>query len=239
MSKLIKSIGRGIKKVFKAVKKVVKKVTSSKIFKAVAVAAAIYFTAGAVAGSLGAGAGAGAASSGAASTSAAAASSQAAMLGSMVGMPSATLGATTAATGGAAAAGGTSALAASGNAISSLLSAGASKAAGLAKWSVATPGNAMIASTGLNIAGQVIGAKSAADAEMDRYNAEKTEFDTNTAFRLNIADRLKGGTGGGVGPQLSYTPTTTQGQTGGQAAMQKPSSNTGYYDPTTDSYRNV
>jgi hypothetical protein len=98
----------------------------------------------------------------------------------------------------------------------------------------------MIASTGLNIAGQVIGAKSAADAEMDRYNAEKKEFDTNTAFRLNIADRLKGGTdGGGVGPQLAYTPTTTQGQTGGQAAMQKPSSNTGYYDPTTDSYRNV
>lgn len=242
MSKLIKSIGRGIKKVFKAVKKVVKKVTSSKIFKAVAVAAAIYFTAGAVAGSLGAGAGAGAgaASSGAAATSAAAASSQAAMLGSGLGFPSATWGATTAATGGAAAAaGGTSALAASGNAISSLLSAGASKAAGLAKWSVATPGNAMIASTGLNIAGQVIGAKSAADAEMDRYNAEKTEFDTNTAFRLNIADRLKGGTGGGVGPQLSYTPTTTQGQTGGQAAMQKPSSNTGYYDPTTDSYRNV
>lgn len=236
MSKLIKSIGRGIKKVFKAIKKVVKKVVKSKIFKAIVVAAAIYFTAGAVAGSLGAGAGAGAsataASTGAAATSAAATSSQAAMLGSMVGYPSATFAATTAATG-------TSALAASGNAISSLISAGASKAAGLAKWSVATPGNAMIASTGLNIAGQVIGAKATADAEMDRYNAEKKEFDTNTAFQLNVADRLKSNSGAGVGQQLAYTPTTTEGQTGGQAAMQKPSSNTGYYDPTTDSYRNV
>ena len=32
MSKLVKAIGRGIKKVFKAVKKVVKKITSSKLF---------------------------------------------------------------------------------------------------------------------------------------------------------------------------------------------------------------
>ena len=243
MSKLVKAIGRGIKKVFKAVKKVVKKITSSKIFKAVAIAAAIYFTAGAAAGMIGAkgaAATAGAASSGVAATSAAAASSQAAMLGSAVGFPSATLTGAVGAAGsaGTIAAGTAGTLASSGNAISSLLSAGATKAAGLAQWSVATPANAMIASTGMNIAGQVIGAKAAADAEYDRYKAEKAEFDTNTSFKLNVADRLNQ-TPFGVGNQLSYTPTTTQGKAGGQAAMQTPYANTGYYDPTTDTYRNV
>jgi len=240
MSKLVKAIGRGIKKVFKAVKKVVKKITSSKLFKAVAIAAAIYFTAGAVAGTLGASSGAaataGAASSGAGATAAAAgikATAATSVAGATSGSAFMALNPVVGAAGSTA---GT--LASSGNAISSLLSAGATKAAGLAQWSVATPANAMIASTGMNIAGQVIGAKAAADAEYDRYKAEKQEFDTNTSFQLNVADRLNQ-TPYGAGSQLGYTPTTTQGKAGGQAAMQTPYANTGYYDPTTDTYRNV
>ena len=239
MSKLVKAIGRGIKKVFKAVKKVVKKITSSKLFKAVAIAAAIYFTAGAAAGMIGAkgaAAGAGAAAGGAKATAAAAgfkATAASSVAGATGGSSFMALNPVVGAAGSTA---GT--LASSGNAISSLLSAGATKAAGLAQWSVATPANAMITATGMNIAGQVIGAKAAADAEYDRYKAEKQEFDTNTSFKLNVADRLNQ-TPFGVGNQLSYTPTTTQGKAGGQAAMQPPYANTGYFDPPTETDRNV
>ena len=50
MSGVLKKIGKSIKKVFKKAVKVVKKVVQSDLFKIVAVAAAVYFTAGAVAG---------------------------------------------------------------------------------------------------------------------------------------------------------------------------------------------
>lgn len=50
MSKLIKKLVKGVKKVFRAVKKVVKKVFKSKLFKAVALAAAVFFGAPVVAG---------------------------------------------------------------------------------------------------------------------------------------------------------------------------------------------
>lgn len=60
MSKAIKSVGRAIKKVVSGIGKVIKKVVKSKFFKAIAIAAAIYFTGGAAAGLMsGAGAGAG------------------------------------------------------------------------------------------------------------------------------------------------------------------------------------
>lgn len=50
MSGVLKKIGKSIKKVFKKVVKVVKKIVKSDLFKLVVIAAAIYFTAGAVAG---------------------------------------------------------------------------------------------------------------------------------------------------------------------------------------------
>ena len=54
MSNPLKKVMKGVKKVFKKVVKVVKKVVQSKIFKVVAIAAAVYFTAGAAAGYFGA-----------------------------------------------------------------------------------------------------------------------------------------------------------------------------------------
>ena len=50
MSGALKKIGKKIKKVFKKVVKVAKKIMKSKIFKVIALAAVVYFTAGAVAG---------------------------------------------------------------------------------------------------------------------------------------------------------------------------------------------
>ena len=50
MSGALKKIGKAIKKTFSKVVKTVKKIVKSDIFKVIAVAAAIYFTAGAVAG---------------------------------------------------------------------------------------------------------------------------------------------------------------------------------------------
>lgn len=53
MSKVVKKAGRAVKKVVKGVGKVVKKVAKSPIFKAIAIAAAVYFTGGAVLGAIG------------------------------------------------------------------------------------------------------------------------------------------------------------------------------------------
>lgn len=52
MSKALKKISKGIKKVFKKVVKVVKKVAKSKIFQAVVIAVAMYYTGTAIAGAL-------------------------------------------------------------------------------------------------------------------------------------------------------------------------------------------
>ncbi len=54
MSKVLKNIVKGVKKVFKKITKVVKKVLKSKIFKAILIAVAVYFTAGAAMGAMGA-----------------------------------------------------------------------------------------------------------------------------------------------------------------------------------------
>lgn len=53
MSKVVRKVGRAISKVVDGAKKLVKKVAKSKIFKAVAIAAAIYFTGGAALGAMG------------------------------------------------------------------------------------------------------------------------------------------------------------------------------------------
>jgi hypothetical protein len=53
MSKVVKKIGRAVKKVVKGVGKVFKKIKESKIFKAIAIAAAVYFTGGAALGAMG------------------------------------------------------------------------------------------------------------------------------------------------------------------------------------------
>jgi len=67
MSNPLKKVFKGVKKVFKKVVKVAKQVVQSKVFKAVMLAAAVYFTAGAAAGYFGA-AGAATAGAGAATT---------------------------------------------------------------------------------------------------------------------------------------------------------------------------
>jgi len=53
MSAIFKKVRNGIKKVFKKIVKVVKKIAKSKIFKAIVLAAAVYFTAGAAMGAMG------------------------------------------------------------------------------------------------------------------------------------------------------------------------------------------
>ncbi len=245
MSKLIKSIKKGIKKIFRAVKKVVKKIVKSKIFKAVVIAAAIYFTAGAIAGTLSSGAASGAAATTQAASAGAAATSSAAVTGATATAAQAAQGAAwfnslAPAAAGTVTAGSTAT--GIGSTISGLLSAGASKVGSALAWTTQTPANAMITATGMNIAGQVIGAKAQSDAEWDRYKADKAEYDANTSFQLNVADRLAaaGYPANDYGPALTkYQPTTTQGKTGGQAQLQQPYANTGYYDPTTDTYRNV
>ena len=47
IKKVVKGVAKGIKKVVKGVDKVVKKVAKSKIFKAILIAAAVYYTGGA------------------------------------------------------------------------------------------------------------------------------------------------------------------------------------------------
>lgn len=59
MSKVVKKIGRHFKKVYSGINKLQKKIRKSKIFKVIAIAAAVYFTGGAVLGAMG-GAGGGA-----------------------------------------------------------------------------------------------------------------------------------------------------------------------------------
>jgi hypothetical protein len=54
MSKAVKRAKRAVSKVVSGVGKVIKKVTSSKVFKAIAIAAAVYFTGGAALGAMGA-----------------------------------------------------------------------------------------------------------------------------------------------------------------------------------------
>ena len=98
MSKALKKIGRGIKKRFKSAVKIVKKVASSKIFKAVAIAVAVYFTAGAAMGAMGttAAASGGAAATGAgAATTATAGATAASTAGATVGAGAAATGAAT------------------------------------------------------------------------------------------------------------------------------------------------
>ena len=79
MSKVVKKIGRGVGKVVSGIGKVIKKVTSSKAFKTIAIAAAVYFTGGAALGAMG---GASAASAAGTSVLSGAASGTMAGLGS-------------------------------------------------------------------------------------------------------------------------------------------------------------
>ena len=130
-----------------------------------------------------------------------------------------------------------------GSSISSLLGAAGSATKGLATWATATPGNAIVASTGMNIAGTMIGQKAASDAQYDQYKREKQEYDTNTSFNLNVADRLASiGYPGGSRPQYAGPPSAnvTTDQTQSLADSRAGTyAKTGYYDPTTDTYRNI
>ncbi|MDP1931894.1 MAG: hypothetical protein Q8L60_10595 [Gammaproteobacteria bacterium] len=153
MSKMVKKVGRAIGKVVDGAKKLVKKVAKSKIFKVIAIAAAVYFTGGAALGAMG---GASAASAAGTSMIAGAAKGAIAGLGSAgAGISSAwgnLIGGNIAGAGSSLAGGMTGASAAGGGAaaggFTSAMSTGFNATKGLL-----TPGGAPVSSAATGIAG--------------------------------------------------------------------------------------
>lgn len=162
MSKLLKKIGKGIKKVFKAVKKVVKKVFSSKIFKAVAIAATLMFAAPAVAGTL-SGSSATAAAGSSLSASATTAAGAGVTGSKLAAIAGSSYGAGAAATGFGA------------------------KIAAIGGWAQANP---MLASTILTTGGTMIAGYAQNKAARDAYEEQKNEMAQNAQTQLPIKDRL-------------------------------------------------
>ena len=173
MSKLIKKVFKGIKKVFKAIKKVVKKVLKSKLFKIIATAAAVVFTAGmavpGLMGTLSSAVGLGGAASTATSFS------------GLAGMSAGLGGSVSGLAGVGAAAGGISgAIGAVGSTIAS------------------SPGLAgSIISTG----GQMLIGASKAKAEQKAYDRDAAELEENNSYQLKgVKERMAAVTAKAVSP---------------------------------------
>ena len=168
MSGVLKKIGKSIKKVFKKVVKVVKKIVKSDLFKLVVIAAAIYFTAGAVAGMMPA---AGAVGVGASTVA-----------GSAV-VPSMAL------TGAA-----TTTIAGGGAALSGLGAAGAASGGIMGAISAITPAQASLASGVMKTAGAGMSSYAAGEAakeeekERERLRDEKRK---NSETTLNVYDTFQ------------------------------------------------
>lgn len=163
MSGLIKSAKKAVKKAFKFVRKVVKKITSSKIFKAVALAAMVYFTAGATAGFLSnTAAGAGAATTTNAA-SAAIASAEAGVAAASTAGASTSIAST----------------------IASTLGKGIQTVGTLAK------AHPAVTSSLLTTGGSLIAQQQAAKAEQDAYERDKADLLEANQTELPVAERLK------------------------------------------------
>lgn len=169
MSKVVKKIFKGIKKVFKKITKVVKKIVKSKIFKVVAIGAAVIFGGMALAGALGGGA---ATTTGLTSLGGGAFTTVPANIAGMSGGFSAASGV----------AGITASSAASGGIMSGLAAAGS--------WAGANP---LLASTALNLGGSVMSGVAQAreaDKERKRIEAKEAQIEKNKETRLSLRDSL-------------------------------------------------
>ena len=169
MSGVLKKIGKSVKKVFKKVVKVVKKIVKSDLFKLVVIAAAIYFTAGAVAGMMPAAGAVGVGST---------------VAGSAV-VPSMAL------TGAA-----TTTIAGGGAALSGLGAAGAAAASGgiMGTLAAITPGQASLASGVMNTVGTGMSSYAAGEAAKEEEKERERERDerrNNSETTLNVYDTFQ------------------------------------------------
>jgi type IV secretory pathway TrbL component len=228
MSKLLKKISKGVKKVFKGITKVVKKIAKSKVFKAIVIAAAVYFTAGAAAGFLG--------TSGVGFTAG----------GGMAGLKAGIVSSASALTGGAGAiasniAGnfGMGSMAAGkvatvagphmvGQAGMSILSSGAPATVTGVGGTVAgmSAAKATLLASGLSTGGAMVSGYATGRANEKAFERDEADREINNQTQLGIRERL--GKYENMGQQ-SYAQATP-----------KPGGNTAqYYNSSTDSYSGV
>lgn len=219
MAKAARSIGRSLKKVVDGAKKLVKKVASSKVFKAVAIAAAVYFTGGAVLGAMG---GASAASTAGTSMLAGAAKGAVAGLGSagagissawssllggnIAGVGSSLAGGMTGASaaGGSAAAGGfTSAMGTGFNATKGLLNPGAAPVATGPLASGYSPSPSAAFNPGANAASGVMPSAKAAGGTLNASNVASASMDQLLAQTPGQLQALKGSMTAGQQAELT------------------------------------
>lgn len=127
-------------------------------------------------------------------------------------------------------------------------------ASGIGTWAAANP---MLASTALQVGGQVIGGASQAKAERDAWDEDRQELSRNNNTQLNIRDRLAADNlsrRGATSPtqQNNYIPPNQQpvaqlvsrSQTRASTysnpvneSLQEEPRSRSFYDPETDSYR--
>jgi len=230
-------IKKKIKKVFKKVVKVVKKIVKSKIFKAVVLAAAIYFTAGAVAGAL-------APTAGALNSIAIAPT---ALAGG--GMSAGTIA--SAASSGFSAIGSGAVAANVGGGVIGSIAQGATNLVGAAGSAIAA--NPGLASTIVTTGGKMLSGYAAAKGAEQAEEEERERIEKNGRYKLKMKGR---DVPQGAGPEMANaTENATAGQSVNtnsadmvngqyQSPMAKlsnidkgPNNGQSYYDSSTDTYK--
>ena len=213
MSSVLKKIVKHVKKVFKKIVKVVKKVLKSKIFKVIALAVAVYFTAGAAAGWLGA---AGTAGAGTAAA------------GTVAGL---TPVVTTTASGLAAAAAPSLSAAAAASTSTGILSTIGAAASSLVP---TTAGGMLLGSAALTTGGNMLSAYSQSKAAEEAQD----ERDENGKHKLNVYDTYKA-TVASHGPQTDEQGSTVYEQQGQEAPINTEQSPQKFYNPSADAWSPV
>jgi len=227
-------IKKKIKKVFKKVVKVVKKIVKSKIFKAVVLAAAIYFTAGAIAGALAPTAG---------GLNARAIAPQA--LAGSAGMSAGTVA--SAASSGFSAIGSGAVAANVGGGVIGSIAQGATNLVGTAGSAIAA--NPGLASTIVTTGGKMLSGYAAAKGAEQAEEEERERIEKNGRYKLKMKGRDDPQ---GAGPEIASATEGQQVNTNSadmvngqyQSPMAKlsnidkgPNNGQSYYDTSTDTYK--